>query len=122
MGVGRGWGDGTRGGGSGARGVGEEGVEGGGGRKGVGRKVGEERDVEVGGGQNLNLHNAICTCTHICHYHPLPLSSLLPPFPTSLLFPPLFPLFSCAPIDGSYHVHLTLESCTVWMVSATSSL
>ena len=31
---------------------------------------------------------AICTCKHICHYHPLP---LLPPFPTSLLFPPLFP-------------------------------
>ena len=62
-------------------------------------------------------------------YAHLPLSSSPPPPTFSHLspFPSPFPtspfsLFSCAPIHGSYHVHLTLESCTVWMVSATSSL
>ena len=66
---------------------GGRGWEGSGGGERCGSRRGRVNEVR-GEARVSEFELAICTCKHICHYHPLP---LLPPFPTSLLFPPLFP-------------------------------
>ena len=129
------WGE-RSGGGRGGR---RRGEEGGGKESGGGERCGSRRGSEFELAQcNLYLYTHLPLSSSPPFFPPPTFFHLSPfpsPFSTSLLFPPLFPplsfslpfshlspfpLFSCAPIDGSYHVHLTLESCTVWMVSATS--
>ena len=112
------WGE-RSGGGRGGR---RRGEEGGGKESGGGERCGSRRGSEFELAQcNLYLYTHL-PLSSSPPFFPPPTFFHLSPFPSPIPTSLLFPLFSCAPIDGSYHVHLTLESCTVWMVSATSSL